>query len=136
MIKNKYITYIENYIKKSTPIEFIFLSNRYNEIVDEMEKQSIKLKDKSEYNIIYAAYTLFYTALYYHRMAKQNDSYQPYYILIGDYISGYAVEILYKKKMFLVLEVFSHQIKEILLNIINDSNEDHLLENLMNALKD
>ncbi len=133
MINNKYIRYVMDFINTNTPVEFIYDEIHYNEILQRINKEipSIKYKD-----LICACYSLFYTSLTYHGKACENFNHQPYYILIGDYIGSYIVEILYKHKLYYLLKVFASESKLIMLNLLNNNAKDSLLNNIIFALKE
>lgn len=132
MIDNKYIVAVKNYIMKNTPIDFIFYQDKYDEIYDKIKDENI---ENDELKLLCATYALFYTALTYHKKASVDEINQPYYILLGDYISSYVAELLYKKQIFDILKVFTFSTKKIVLNILNNKNEDSLLDDIINALK-
>ncbi len=132
MINNQYIAYIKNYIYNNTPVDFIYCEDKYCEIKKAMEKENI-IVNKPE--LIYACYTLFYSSLSYHNEAEKQTDKQPYYILLGDYISSYVAELLYKNKLYNILKVFSASTKQLMLNIMNHNEEDPLLNNIISTLK-
>lgn len=132
MLNNKYIRKIHEYVKLNTPINFIFQEEKYDEIKKHIEKENL---DKDNLDLLCACYSLFYTALSYHKKASGEKTYQPYFILLGDYISSYVAELLYKNQQIDILKVFTISTKEIMLNILENKNEDPLLNNIIEAIK-
>ncbi|QVK17853.1 hypothetical protein KHQ81_13620 [Mycoplasmatota bacterium] len=132
MNHNKYIQYVKNYIIHNTPIDFIVDETKYYEIKKRLIDDNL---DSIHTNLICASYTLFYASLMYHKNAADDSLNQPYHILIGDYISSYVAELLYKNKLYDILEVFAINTKQIMLNILNEHNDDQLLTNIILSLK-
>lgn len=129
---NQYINYLELYINYNTPVTFILNEDKYQEISKKLKPLDISKRKKE---IVNAMYALFYTSINYHRKASESLKNRPYNVLIGDYISSYIVEILYKNELDELLNLFSHNTKETILNILNDSKEDYLLTNILELLK-
>lgn len=132
MINNKYIDAVKNYVIQYTPIDFIFYQEKYDEIYNRIINENV---ENDELELLCASYTLFYTALTYHKKASADEINQPYYILIGDYISSYVAELLYKNKLFEILKIFTLSTKKIMLNLLNNIDEDSLLDDIINAVK-
>ncbi len=134
MIHNTYISYINDYITHNTPVDFILLEDTYQTILTRFKKEDLSVSE-STVEIICASYTLLYTSLAYHKLANTNLEFQPYYILIGDYISSYVVEIMYKNQLYKLLKLFSHNTKKMMLDILNNQEDDCLLDNIVLAFK-
>ncbi|ERJ12591.1 hypothetical protein [Haloplasma contractile] len=128
---NKYINMIIQYTKQYTPVEIQINIAKYHEVCHHLNSKHISDHYKE---IIAAIYTLFYTALDCHKMAKYDSSDLQYYILLGDYISSYCTEILYKNKKFELLDVFTQNTKKVIFNRLNQKHTDHLLKALMNTI--
>lgn len=133
MNHNKYIQYVKNYITQNTPVEFISEEAKYLDIKNRLIQENLVFVHN---DLIYASYTLFYTSLAYHKNAVYDTLNQPYNILIGDYLSSYVAELLYKNQLYDILEVFATNTKQIMLNILNEYNDDQLLNNIILALKE
>ncbi|NLC95574.1 MAG: hypothetical protein GX676_07805 [Bacilli bacterium] len=130
-MNNPYIQYIENYIKENTPLPFLKREDKYQEMVKALTDHN--LTDYIE--LVASCYSLFYTGLDYHLNAYDNPEHLPYAILLGDFISSYVAEILYKHQQFELLKTFAHTTKEIMLNLLNGTSDDNLLVNIINTLK-
>lgn len=129
-MNNKYINHVKHYINSHTPVEFILYNDKYSEIKSRFEKEDLKPS-----SVLFAAYTLFYTSLAYHKNAVDDELNRAYDILIGDYISSYIAEILYMNNEYTMLKLFATHVKEIMLHILNNETYDQLLDHIIIALK-
>lgn len=132
MENNHYIKKISHYVMNNTPVNFIFHKNKYYEFNDRLVQEHI-INEHSE--LLCASYSLFYTTLSFHKRAETDSKYQPYDILLGDYISSYVAELLYKNQLIDILKVFTLSSKKIMLNILNNNDDDSLLDDIIKALK-
>ncbi|NLG81274.1 MAG: hypothetical protein GX490_01935 [Bacilli bacterium] len=131
MMTNPFIEYINNFINDNTPLPFLKREDKYQEMVQALTEHNL-----TEYTeLISACYSLFYTALDYHLTAQEQHDYLPYAVLLGDFISSYVAEILYKHNLFDLLKTFAYSTKEIMLNLLTNKSEDKLLENIITTLK-